>query len=201
MRRSHRIFYDSKVWADTSWFGMPVLKNPLDLWIFQEILYETRPDVIVETGTYRGGSAFFLASMCDLLGSGEVISIDIAPIRPDYPRHPRLTYLGGRPSTDPQVVKEVSDRIGPRRAMIILDSDHSQANVEAELEAYSELVAKGCYLIVEDTNIGIVARHDRPGPREAVKAFLEQPREFEVDVDREKFMITFNPGGYLRRTR
>jgi cephalosporin hydroxylase len=130
-----------------------------------------------------------------------VISIDIAPISPDYPRHPRLTYLGGRPSTDPQVVKEVSDRIGARRAMIILDSDHSQANVEAELEAYSELVATGCYLIVEDTNIGIVARHDRPGPREAVEAFLEQPRGFEVDVDREKFMITFNPGGYLRRTR
>jgi len=199
MRRAHRIFYDSHVWARTEWLGTQVLKNPLDLWVFQEILSETRPEIIVETGTFQGGSALYLASISDLLGSGEVISIDIAPIQEAYPTHPRITYLGGRPSTDPAVVQEVSNRIGQRRAMVILDSDHSQANVEAELDAYAPLVTSGCYLIVEDSNIGIVAKRDRPGPMEAIDAFLARSRDFVVDHDREKFFITFNPRGYLRR--
>ncbi len=199
MARAGRIFYESGVWSRTWWLGSQAVKNPLDLWVFQEILVETRPDVIVETGTYRGGSAFHLASLCDLLGAGEVISIDVEPVRDDYPRHPRIVYLGGRSSTDPAVVAEVRARAEGRRAMVILDSDHSQAHVEAELEAYAPLVAPGCYVIVEDTNIGKVKRELMPGPAQAVEAFLAQTSAFEVDREREKFLITFNPGGYLRR--
>ena len=94
--------------------GAQALKNPLDLWVYQEIVYETRPELIVETGTYRGGSALYLASLCDLMGHGEVVSIDVEPMRDDYPAHPRVTYLAGRSSTDPAVVEEVRDaRCGP----------------------------------------------------------------------------------------
>jgi len=197
--RAHDVFYASDAWTRATWLGAQALKNPLDLWVYQEILFETRPQLIVETGTYRGGSALFLASMCDLLGGGEIVSIDIEPLREDYPRHPRIAYLGGRSSTDPAVLDEVRGRARGRPTLVVLDSDHSQAHVEAELEAYAPIVPVGCYLIVEDSNIGQIRKDLMPGPAQAIETFLAGNDEFEVDREREKFLITFNPSGYLRR--
>ena len=199
--RAHDVFYASDAWTKASWLGAQALKNPLDLWVYQEIMAETRPELIVETGTWRGGSALFIASVCDLLGEGEIVSIDIAPMRGDYPQHPRITYLAGRSSTDKEVVEEVRARVDGRRTLIILDSDHSQSHVEAELEAYAQLVPVGCYLIVEDSNIGQIRQDLMPGPLQAIEAFLARTDEFEIDREREKFLITFNPSGYLRRVR
>ena len=199
--RAHDILYLSDVWTETTWLGAQALKNPLDLWIYQEIMVETRPELIVETGTYRGGSAFYLASICDLLGAGEVLSVDVEPLRDDYPAHPRITYLGGRSSTDPEVVAEVRARGAGKRTLVVLDSDHSQAHVEAELAAYAEIVPVGCYLIVEDSNIGQIRKDLLPGPLEAIESFVAGTDEFEIDRAREKFLITQNPSGYLRRVR
>ena len=144
-------------------------------------MVETRPELIVETGTYRGGSAFFLASICDLLGAGEIVSIDIEPVRDDYPAHPRITYLGGRSSTDPDVVATIRERAEGRRTLVVLDSDHSQAHVEAELAEYAPLVPVGGYVIVEDSNIGQIRKDLLPGPLEAIEAFLARTDEFEID--------------------
>jgi cephalosporin hydroxylase len=199
--RAHDILYLSDAWTDTTWLGAQALKNPLDLWIYQEIMVETRPELIVETGTYRGGSAFYLASICDLLGAGEVLSVDVEPLRDDYPAHPRITYLGGRSSTDPEVVAEVRARAAGKRTLVVLDSDHSQAHVEAELAAYAEIVPVGCYVIVEDSNIGQIRKDLLPGPLEAIESFVARTDEFEIDRAREKFLITQNPSGYLRRVR
>jgi len=199
--RAHEVFYASNAWTQATWLGSQALKNPLDLWVYQEIMAETRPDVVVETGTYRGGSAHFLASVCDLLGAGEVVSIDIEPLREDYPQHPRITYLAGRSSTDEGVLAEVRERVDGRRTLIVLDSDHSQQHVEAELEAYAPLVPVGCYLVVEDSNIGQIRKDLLPGPLEAVETFLARTNEFEIDREREKFLLTFNPSGYLKRVR
>jgi cephalosporin hydroxylase len=197
--RAHDVLYGSDAWTQATWLGTQALKNPLDLWVYQEIMAETRPGLVVETGTYRGGSAFFLASICDLLGDGEVVSIDIEPLREDYPVHPRITYLGGRSSTDSEVVADVRSRADGRRTLIVLDSDHSQAHVEAELGVYAPLVPVGCYVIVEDSNIGRIRKDLLPGPFEAIEAFLARTDEFVIDREREKFLITFNPSGYLRR--
>ena len=199
--RAHDILYLSDAWTETTWLGAQALKNPLDLWIYQEIMVETRPELIVETGTYRGGSAFYLASICDLLGAGEVLSVDVEPLRDDYPAHPRITYLGGRSSTNPEVVAEVRARAAGKRTLVVLDSDHSQAHVEAELAAYAEIVPLGCYLIVEDSNIGQIRKDLLPGPLEAIESFVAGTDEFEIDRAREKFLITQNPSGYLRRVR
>jgi len=199
--RAHDVLYQSNAWTQATWLGAQALKNPLDLWVYQEIMAETRPELVVETGTYRGGSALFLATMCDLLGIGEVASIDVEPVRDDYPEHPRITYLGGRSSTDPDVVDEVRERAAGRNVLVILDSDHSQTHVEAELEVYAPLVPIGCYLIVEDSNIGRIRKDLMPGPLEAIETFLARSDSFEIDRDREKFLITFNPSGYLRRVR
>jgi cephalosporin hydroxylase len=204
IRKFHKVYYgaNTRTWKDTCWLGVPVLKCPLDLWIYQEILYEVRPDFIVESGTMRGGSAYYLASVCDLLGHGEVLTIDIQP-QTNRPTHARITYLTGS-SVDPGILARVAASI-PEGAvvLVILDSDHARAHVLRELELWHSLVSVGSYLIVEDTNISghPVADHRGPGPWEAIEAWLPQHPCFERDLGCEKFFLTFNPGGYLRRVR
>lgn len=200
----HKLFYETAyargdAW-NPKWMGVAALKCPFDLWVYQEILHEIKPEIVLETGTARGGSALFLASMFDLLGSGEVISIDIVR-RPEWPPHPRVTYLTGS-STSAPIVEEVRRRIAGRsRVMVILDSDHKKDHVLDELRVYSPLVSQGSYLIVEDTNINgrPVFPGFGPGPGEAVDEFLAGNSGFVRDASRERFFVTFNPGGYLRR--
>ncbi len=198
----HALYYDSReqTWGETYWLGHHVLKCPLDLWIYQEILFEIRPRLIVETGTYLGGSALFLASICDLLGNGQVITIDSAR-QANLPRHPRITYLTGS-STSAKILRHVGKAAkGTSPILVILDSGHGRDHVLAELNAYAPLVTPGSYLIVEDTNLNAhpVEPEHGPGPAEAVDAFLARNAAFFRDERREKLMLTFNPGGYLRK--
>ena len=201
----HRLYYDGHrsgtTWGDTWWLGVRTEKCPLDLWIYQEMIFTLRPDVIVETGTRFGGSALFLASMCDLVGNGSVVSVDIEAMA-DRPVHPRIEYLTGS-SVAPDIVRAVQQRIpSGARVLVVLDSDHSADHVRLELEAYAPLVTRGSYLIVEDTNLGgnPIGADFGPGPMAAVKEFLARHAEFCADPAKEKFLLTFSPGGYLRRT-
>lgn len=203
VRRFHELYY--RRWlegADTmnlNWFGHQLLKTPMDLWVYQEILVRTLPDVVVETGTWSGGSALYLAMIFDRLEHGEVITIDVEP-KVRRPDHPRITYMSGS-STDPKVVERVRNIVGTRRAMIILDSDHRAAHVRAELKLYSPLVHLEDYLIVEDTNVnGHPAYPDYgPGPMEALEDFLAESNDFVIDHRCERFLLTMNPSGYLIR--
>lgn len=203
VRRFHALYYtqQSRTWADTRFLGVPVFKCPLDLWVYQEIVFETRPDVIVETGTDRGGSALFFASLFDLLGGGgRVITIDVER-KPPLPEHPRITYLSGS-SVDPEVVARVRSLAGGGgRVMVVLDSDHTAPHVREELGIYGELVTPGCYMVVEDTNVNghPVFRGHGPGPMEALGDFVRADVRFARDAGREKFFLTFNPRGYLLR--
>ena len=97
----HRLYYDrhETTWTSTSWLGTTVLKCPLDLWNYQEILVETRPDLIIETGTHLGGSALYMAGICDLIGSGRIVTVDVED-RPGRPVHGRITYLEGSSTSD-----------------------------------------------------------------------------------------------------
>jgi cephalosporin hydroxylase len=118
------------------------------------------------------------------------------------PVHRRIRYVHGS-STDPAIVAQVRAAAEGKRAMVILDSDHAAAHVAAELAAYHDLVTIGCYLIVEDTNVnGHPVRPDfGPGPMEALDAFLAGRDDFVSDLDRERFLLTMNPRGFLRRVR
>ena len=202
----HLAFYElgqhHKTWRDARWFGYEVQKSPLDLWIYQEIINDTKPDLIIETGTALGGSALFFAMMCDLLGAGEVISVDSAA-RSDRPVHDRVRYVHGS-SIDVEILDQLSDAVRQHpRVMVSLDSDHSREHVLHELNAYSAFVTEGCYLVVEDTNLNGHPVHPGfgPGPQEAVDEFLRRHPEFEQDrAWDKKFLVTFNPGGYLRRS-
>jgi cephalosporin hydroxylase len=202
----HELYYGSaeRTWKDTYWMGVRAAKCPMDMWVYQEILWQTRPDLIIECGTAWGGSALFYASIFDLLGTGgEIITIDIAGDDqiPDRPTHPRIAYLTGS-STDADIVGRLRERAASvDRVMVVLDSDHSYAHVAAEIAAYSSLVTPGCYLVVEDTNVNgnPILPNWGPGPMEAVDEFLGDTQLFVRDPAREKFMMTFSPGGYLRR--
>ena len=202
VRRFHALYYthQERTWADTRFLGAPVFKCPLDLWVYQEIVFETRPDVIIETGTDRGGSALYFASLFDLLGGdGRVVTIDVER-KPPLPEHPRVTYLNGS-SVAPEVVARVRSLTDGRRVMVVLDSDHTAPHVREELRIYGELVTPGCYMVVEDTNVNghPVFRGHGPGPTEALSDFMRADTRFERDARREKFFLTFNPRGYLRR--
>jgi cephalosporin hydroxylase len=201
VRQFHRLYYREReqTWQNTYWLGVPAHKCPLDLWIYQELFFKTRPDVIVESGTRFGGSALFLACMCELVGTGRVITIDVDPVE-GRPEHPRLSYVEGS-SVQPEVVAQVSSGItAGESVMVVLDSDHHKVHVLEELRLYSPMVTTESYLVVEDTNL-----HGNPvqtrflGPAEAVEEFLRETDDFEIDRSCEKFFMTFNPGGFLKR--
>ena len=184
-------YYASKVWKTTTWLGVPVLKCPLDLWVMQEIIHEVKPDLIIETGTFMGGSALYFASVLDAIGKGFVTTVDVEE-KKDRPVHPRICYVRGS-SVDTDVLYHMEVEHRKRRTLVVLDSDHSYDHVLEELEAYAPLVSPGSYLVVEDTNT--------PGPSDAVRDFLYsvEGSHFTVDRSREKFGTSFNNGGWLRK--
>jgi cephalosporin hydroxylase len=202
VRPFHRLFYESgtRTWSNTRWLGTPAQKCPFDLWVYQELLHELRPEVIVECGTADGGSAHFLASICDLLGGGEIVTIDIRE-GSGRPAHGRITYLTGS-SIAPEIVDNVRKRVeGRSSVLVLLDSNHERDHVLAEMRLYGPFVTPGSYLVVEDSNVNgnPVLPEFGPGPGEAIDAFLAETDEFEIDESREKYFLTFNPRGYLRK--
>lgn len=184
----------------STYCGIRTMKHPADYWVYLEIISETRPDVIIEIGTHHGGSSLALAHYCDALGRGRVIAVDLdlAGVPETVRRHPRITLIEGDAV---QSAARVAELIGPdETALVIEDSAHTYDNTLAVLRAYSRFVKPGGYFIVEDG----ICRHGladgpSPGPYEAAADFLAERPEFEADRDRESFLVTWNPGGYLRR--
>jgi cephalosporin hydroxylase len=184
----------------TTYFGVPALKNPMDFWVYQEIIFARKPNVIIEIGNYFGGSTLALAHLYDLIGDGNVIAIDITHdhIYPQVRDHPRITMLEGDACS---LVDDVRKLISfDDRVMIIEDSSHTYENTLNVLNAYCGFIKAGDYFIVEDS----ICYHGldvgpRPGPYEAVERFIDQHSEFEIDREKESFVVTWNPKGFLRR--
>ena len=203
-----RAYREDRIQRSLHWFGIPTEKNPTDAWMMQQLIAEIRPDYIVETGTWRGGSALFFATILEGCGlyDSRIATIDIENSvldatgeHPFYERHVEA-IIGS--SIDPTVVAKVTERVKGKRVMVFLDSLHNKEHVLAELKAYAPLVSPGSYIIVEDTHLDSIIWPDgAPGPFAAVEAFLgSTPRPpFQRDLSREVFMVTNNPGGYLRR--
>jgi cephalosporin hydroxylase len=194
------IYWHDYTWNSTKWMGVSALKYPSDAWSYQEIIYDTKPDLIIETGTKYGGSAFFLANLLDLLGAGRIVTIDIEETK-NRPIHSRIHYLTGS-STSQEILRSVDQFASQaKRIMVILDSDHSEKHVYEELLAYQRFVSQDCYLIVEDTNVNghPVCHKHGPGPMEAIQHFLPDHPEFRTDLERERLGITAHPQGFLKR--
>lgn len=200
-------YYRAGTAPSMTYAGMPILKNPCDVWVIVELMERLRPTAIVETGTHCGGSATYYADMARLLGvDAAVITIDINPKWPIDPVGRGVTSIVGY-STDGRVVAQVKakveecQRIRPGNVLVLLDSDHSCDNVLQEMKLYAPLVTRGSYLIVEDTHVNghpSFPSHG-PGPWEAVDSFLATTSDFEVDRSCERFLLTFNPRGWLKR--
>ncbi len=183
------------------WMGDPILECPIDMWEMQEVFYKKKPDVLIEAGTYKGGSALYFANLFDLIGKGRVITIDVYP-QPNLPKHPRITYLLGS-STSIGVLQKIEEIIRPgEHVMVFLDSDHHTEHVLNELRAYSHIVTVGDYIIVADTTPRL-ALLGQPGlhPEEAVASFLSSTSSFVQDWTHQKWGYTDFPGGWLKRVR
>ena len=203
VRDFQKLYFDAYVlgrtWSETHWMGFPLFKCPLDVWVYQELIAEQRPDWIVETGTCAGGSALFFAHMCDLVGNGRILTVDLQPYSDPQPEHDRITYLLGS-STSDEVLSQVRETIGDERTvLVVLDSDHRCDHVYEEMHAYADMVSVGSYLIVEDSNLNGHPTKPTfgPGPMEAIDRFLPEDGRFRIDYEREKFLVTWNPRGYL----
>ena len=193
-------FWRSGEWHEASWLDKSTHRPPTDLLAYQELICRVRPEWIIETRTGAGGRALFLASICDLLGSGQVLSIDRYP-RADPPDHPRITYLRGDPAAEPTAghVREIT---GERpRAMVILGGG-DRIQVLGAFRNYTPLVPLGSYVVVEDTILegNPVWEDFGSGPAAAVTEIADQG-EFVPDFSLERFALTFNPGGFLKRVR
>jgi cephalosporin hydroxylase len=215
--RFHNIFYnDPHTLNQNTWLGIPAIQNPNDVWITQEILFDVKPDFVVEAGSFLGGGAVLWAMLLrEINPSGRVLTIDIRDLPEPAKQLPifkeRVEFLLGS-STAPDIVAKVRSRVAGHKVVFILDSNHQRDHVLAELKAYADMVPVGCYIIVQDSDINghpvlidpnspAASYIGQPGPMEAIETFLPWDGRFVADLSRERLMITTNPKGYLRRVK
>jgi len=207
--RFNQIYFNSGVIQRSTWMGVKIGQNPCDLWAMQEIIYQIKPDVIIETGTWFGGSALYYAMLLDQLGnSGKVITVDIDTYGDqaafEFPAFQRNAIFLQGDSVSPDIINKIEELIGRgQKVMVTLDSLHTKEHVLKELQLYSRFVSPGSYLVVQDTNIhGHPVHPNFPeGPMEALMEFLKGRDDFVIDSSREKFLLTFYPNGYLKRIK
>lgn len=197
-----------------TWMGRPIIQLPQDMIALQELVWQIKPDLIIETGIAHGGSIIFSASLLELLGGdGLVVGIDI-DIRQHnrqaieaHPMMKRIRLVEGS-SIAPETVAQVRQlAAGRQRILVLLDSNHTHEHVLGELEAYAPLVKTGSYVVVYDTSVDdmpISFYPDRPwgpgnNPKTAVREFLQRTDRFEIDKDLDsKLLITAAPDGFLK---
>jgi cephalosporin hydroxylase len=214
-----RCGWDTKYVYSFSWMGRPIIQLPDDMVRIQEVIYQVKPDLIIETGVAHGGSLIFYASIAKAMGRGRIVGIDIE-IRPHnrvaieaHEMSPLITLIEGS-SIDEAIVGQVRGHIQPgETVLVLLDSNHTKAHVLAELEAYGPMVTKGSYIVATDGIMAQVAGAPRSGPDwswnnpiSAVEAYVAAHPEFVVEEPAFPFnegvvqdRVTYWPSAYLKR--
>ena len=215
-----KVSWDQKYSYTFTWLGRPIIQHPEDLVRLQEVIFNLRPDLIIETGVAHGGSLILYASLFKAMGTaGRVVGVDIE-IRPHNRRAieahelaPAISLIEGN-SVAPEVVGRAGACIRPGdRVMVILDSSHAKAHVAAELEAYAPFVTPDSYLVATDGIMGLV--HDTPrgrpewisdNPSQAAIEFAAHHPEFTLEEPSWRFnesgldrTITAWPSAWLKR--
>lgn len=200
------------------WMGRPIIQYPQDILAMQEIIWEVKPDLIIETGIAHGGSLIFYASMLELIGKGEVLGIDI-DIREhnlrEIEKHPmakRIRMFQGS-SIDGDLIAKVHDFAKDKSSvLVVLDSNHTHQHVLEEMRAYGPLVSKDSYMVVFDTIVEYLPKdylpgHTRPwgigdNPMTAVEDYLKEVDDFIIDSSiNNKLLISVAPDGYLKKIK
>ncbi len=198
LRLANILYFKSKAYEKTSWMGVRTAKCPMDMWVYQELIHSQNTDLLIETGTLMGGSALFFANVFDVLDKGKVVTVDLIKQK-QLPKHPRIEYITGS-SIDTHVLNTIRECYAQSSsAMVILDSDHKAEYKFKELNAYSEFVTKGNYMIAEDTCFDYYPAWPEfgPGPATAVKQFMKSNTDFVIDRTQEKHLISFAPMAFL----
>lgn len=202
----HRVMYEP------TWLGRPIIQFPTDISAIQELLWQLKPDVVVETGVAHGGSLILSASILELIGKGKVVGVDIE-IRPHnraaieaHPLSRRIQLLEGS-SIAPEMIEAVRSAVGDaKRVIVFLDSNHSEEHVAAELELYAQFVTPGSYLVAHDGAQAWV--WEIPGgkpewkndnPLDAIHKFVAKNPAFTIDPHWTRLGITSSPDGFLKR--
>lgn len=198
------------------WIGRPIIKYPSDIVIMQELIWRLQPDLIIETGIAHGGSIIFSASMCALMGKGEVVAVDIdirKHNRDEIEKHPMMKYITmyEGSSTDEAIVEKIRKHTeGKKTVLVSLDSNHTHQHVLDELRLYSPMVTVGSYIMCPDTFVEFFPKgyvKNRPwdvgnNPMTAVWAFLKENDSFVIDKNIDnKLMVTEGMDGYLKRIK
>jgi cephalosporin hydroxylase len=199
-----------------SWLGRPIIQYPQDMVAMQELIWEIKPDLIIETGIAHGGSLIYYASLLEIIGTGQILGIDVdirAHNRSEIERHQmfkRIQMIEGSSTSGETLdkVKKIASR--KKKILVCLDSNHTHEHVLRELELYAPFVTVGSYIVVFDTIVENLPDNYLPGrpwsrvnnPKTAVLEFLEKNKQFRInkDIDR-KLLISVAPGGYLKRIR
>lgn len=197
------LFYERWRVHTRTWLGWHMVKYPTDLIVYQMMIFEKKPDIIIESGSGKGGGSLFFASICELMGRGSVISIDKRSheLMKGRPSHNRLEYIIGS-SVRQDVIEKLAERVKGRTCMIVLDSDHTSAHVKNELHRLNRFVTDGQYIVAEDTYFGgnpIMKERFHPGPMAAVDWFVAVNRDFTIDNLEDYYLVSMNPRGWLRR--
>lgn len=198
IREFNDLYWQAHVqtWGNTKWRGVQVWKPATDLWIYQELITEIKPDLIIETGTAFGGSAMYMRDILDKEHpEGKIITIDIShEILNEKAKIPGIEFYLGSSTAEETVthVKALIAAYNCQRVMVILDSDHAEEHVSKELDLYSPLVTVGSIVVIEDTN-------NHLGAQAAAKGWGASQKGFKKNLMCEKFMLTFNRDGYWER--
>ncbi len=204
--------WQRKLSYEVVWMGIPIIQLPEDMVMMQELIWRLRPDVIVELGVAHGGSLILYGSLLDAIGKGRVIGVDVEIRKYNrlaieaHPMSKRITLIEGD-SVAPDTLERVRSLIpAGATVMVGLDSNHARAHVATELERYAPLVTPGSYLVVFDAVMTMVsdAPNGRPewesdNPLEAVRDFLADRKDFEIDPSFNRLGVTYCQSGYLRR--
>ena len=193
--------WDAQAWREATWLGHPVSRFPTDLQSYQELLVRCRPGLVVVVGDDPGlgGRALFAASLCDQLDHGRVVAVGRTDPA-ERPAHPRVTHLEGVAESD-DVAGAVAALAGSDADALVLLGLGAIGRVVAAFDRYAPLVGVGGYVVVENTVVNgrPASPGFGPGPHEAVVAILQRHREFVPDPGPERYTVTFNRNGYLRR--
>lgn len=202
----------SRLMYEPTWLGIPIIQLPHDIVIMQELIWRLRPDLIIETGVAHGGSLIFVASICEMIGHGQVIGVDVeirkynrAAIT-SHPLSGRIRLIEGS-SIDPVIVAQLKNSCqGAARVLVILDSNHTTDHVSKELAIYHHFVTPGSYLVAMDGSQAYVwdvppvkehFRHDNP--LVAIDRFVAEHPEFRVEPHFTRMGVTSSDRGFLRR--
>lgn len=198
-------YHQNNLHFNQKYRGLNMIKNPFDLVVYEEILWELKPTVIIEIGNAFGGFSLWLSDRMKTIGiDGKFITIDLNSTGDtnfqDFKSDKFISIIGN--CNDPEVINNVKSHLGKDdKVLIIEDSAHTFENTMQVLENYKEIVTIGSYLIIEDGICDVLDLEIKPGPMSAIEKWIKNNTNFEIDRKREKYIMTYNPKGYLKKLK